>query len=66
MVCKSMMFSHVIVDITFPRGLSVFSQSHGEVSASLSEVGGLAVRAIDLINGSLSVPWFVHVFNVGQ
>ncbi|PFX31326.1 Limbic system-associated membrane protein [Stylophora pistillata] len=56
--------SHVIVDITFPRGLSVFSQSRGEISTSLPDVGGLAVGDIDLTNGSLSVPWFVHVFNV--
>ena len=43
-VRKSVMFSNVIVDI-FPGGLSVFSQSCCEVSASLSDVGGLTVGA---------------------
>ena len=37
-----------------------------EVSTSLSNVGGLAVGAFDLINHSLSVVRFVSVFNVGQ
>ena len=65
MVRMSMMFRNVIVDITFPRGLSVFGQSCCEVSASLYDAGGLAVGSIDLINCSLSFPWFVLVFNVG-
>ena len=64
-VRKSMMFSIVVVDITFPCGLSEFSQSCCKVSASLSDVGGLPVGAIDLIKGSLSVPQFVLVRNVG-
>ena len=49
-VCKSMMFSSVIVDITISRFSFVFSQSCLEVPASLSDVGGLAVRAFDLVN----------------
>ena len=44
----------------------MFGQSRVEVSTSLSNVGGLAVGAFDLINRSLSVVRFVPVFNVGQ
>ena len=66
MVRKSVMFSNVIVDIAFPRRSFVFSQSSCEVSASLTDLRGVAVAAIDLINCSLSVPWFVFVFNVSQ
>ena len=51
-----MMFSDVIADLTFPRRSPVFSQSCSEVSVSLSDVGGVAVGAIDLINRFLSVP----------
>ena len=54
-VRKSMMFSNVIVDITVSRRSFVFSQSCLEVPASLSDVGGLAVGAFDLVNRSLSV-----------
>ena len=43
------MFSNVIVDIAFPRRSFVFSQSSCEVSASLTNVGGVAVGA-DNIN----------------
>ncbi|PFX13542.1 hypothetical protein AWC38_SpisGene22364 [Stylophora pistillata] len=53
--CKTQV-ANVIVDITFRRRPSVFSHSRYEVSASLSDVGGLAVGAFDLINRSLSVP----------
>ena len=35
-------------------------------SASLINVGSLAVGAFDLVNCSLSVVGFVSVFNVGQ
>ena len=63
-VRKSMMFSYVIVDITISRRSFVFSQSCLEVPASLSDVGGLAVGAFDLVNCSLSVVRFVLVFNV--
>ena len=48
MVHRSVMFSNVIVDIAFPRHLSVFSQSSCEVFASLIDVGGMAMGAIDL------------------
>ena len=50
MVRKSVMFSNVIVDIAFPRRSFVFSQSGCEVSASLTDVGGVPVGAVDLIN----------------
>ena len=66
MVRKSVMFSNVIVDIAFPRRSFVFSQSGCEVSASLINLGGVIVGAIDLINCSLSVPRFVFVFDVSQ
>ena len=66
MVRKSVMFSNGIVDIAFPRRSSVFSQSGCEVSASLTDVGGMPVGAVDLINCSLSVPRFVWVFDVSQ
>ena len=56
----------MIVDIAFPRRSYVFSQSSCEVSASLTDVGGMAVGAIDLIYCSLSVPRFVFVFDVSQ
>ena len=64
MVRRSVMFSNVIVDIAFPCPTSVFSQSSGEVFASFTDVGGVAVRAIDFINCTLSVPPFV--FGVSQ
>ena len=66
MVRKSVMFRNVIVDIAFPRCSFVFSQSSCEVSASLTDVGGVAVGEIDLIYCSLSVLRFVSVFNVSQ
>ena len=58
MVGKSVMFSNVIVDIAFPCCL-VFGQSCCEVSDNLSDVGGMAVEQLDLIDSSLSVPWFI-------
>ena len=61
-----MVFSNAIVDIAFPRCSFVFSQSSCEVSASLTDVGGVAVGAIDLMHYSLSVPRFVFVFDVSQ
>ena len=66
MVRKSVMFSNVIVDIAFPRRSFVFSQSGCEVSASLIDVGGVPVGAVDLINCSLSLPRFVFIFDVSQ
>ena len=56
----------MIVDIAFPRRSFVFSQSGCEVSASLTDVGGVPVGAVDLINWSLSLPRFVLVFDVSQ
>ena len=64
-VRKLMMFSNVIVDITISRRSFVFSQSC-LVPAILSDVGGLAVGAFDLVNRSLPVVRFVLVFNVSQ
>jgi len=61
-----MMYSNVIVGITISRGSLVFSQSHVKVSASLTNVGSLAVGAFDLVNCSLSVVRFVSVFHVSQ
>ena len=58
--------NNVIVDITISRGSFVFSQSRVKVSASLTDVGSVAVGAFDLVNCSLSVVGFVPVFNVGQ
>ena len=66
MVRKSVMFSNVIDDIAFPRCLFVFSQSSCEVSASFTDVGGVAVGATNLIYCSLSVPRFVFDFDVSQ
>ena len=65
-VCKSTMFSNVILDITISRRSFVFSQSCLEAPASLSDVGGLAVGTLDLVNRSLPVVRFVLVFNVSQ
>jgi len=56
----------VIVGITSSRDLFVFSQSRVKVSASLTNVGSLAVGAFDLVNCSLSIVRFVSVFHVGQ
>ena len=61
-----MMYSNVIVGITILCSSFVFSQSCVKVSASLTDVGSLAVGAFDLVNCSLSVVGFVAVFYVGQ
>ena len=61
-----MMFNNVIVDITISRRSFVFSQSCLEVPTSLSDVGGLAVGALDLVNRSLPVVKFILVFNISQ
>ena len=45
-----MVFSNVIVDVTVPRRLSVFSQSSVQISAGLTDISGMAVAAFDLIN----------------
>ena len=44
-----MVFSNVIVDITFPCRSFVFSQSHAKVSAGLTNVSSLVVAALDLV-----------------
>ena len=44
-----MMYGNVIVDITISRDLFVFSQSRVKVSTSLTNIGSLAVGAIDLV-----------------
>ena len=62
----SVMFRNVIVYIAISSCSFVFSQSRVQVPTSLTNVGGLAVGAFDLINRSLSVVGFVFVFNVGQ
>ena len=61
-----MMHSNVIIGITISLGSFVFSQSRVKVSASLNNVGSLAVGAFDLVNCPLSVVGFVPLFNVGQ
>jgi len=60
------MYNNVIVGITISRGSFVFSQSPVKVSASLTNVGSLAVGAFDPVNCSLSVVMFVPVFHAGQ
>ena len=54
-----MMHSNVIVGITISRGSFVFSQSRVKISASLTNVGSLAMGAFDLVDCSLSVVGFV-------
>ena len=61
MVCQLMMHGNVIVGITISGGLFVFSQSRVKVSASLTNVGGLAVAAFDLVKCSLSIVGSVSV-----
>ena len=61
-----MIHSNVIVGITISRGSLVICQSRVGVSASLANVGSLAVGAFELVNCSLSVVGFVWVFNVSQ
>ena len=56
-----MIFSSVFVDIM----VSCRSLAFSEVSASLSEVGALVVKILDLIDCPLSVLWFVLVLDVG-
>ena len=58
----SVMFRNVIVYIAISSRSFVFSQSCVKVPTSLTNVGGLAVRAFDLINRSLSVVGFTFVF----
>ena len=64
-ILRSVRFVNVM-DETFPRRSFVFSQSGCEVSASLTDVGGVPVGAVDLINWSPSISRFVLVFDVSQ
>ena len=57
--CQLMMYSNMIVGITISRGLFVFSQSRVKVSTSLTNIGSLAVGAVDLVDCSLSIVRFV-------
>ena len=59
-----MVLSDVIVDITIFRRPFVFSQVFVQVSASLTDVRGLAVAAFDLVYYSLSVVRFALVLNI--
>ena len=61
-----MVHSNVIIGITISRGSFLFSQSCVKASASLTNVGSLAVGEFDLVNCCLSVVGFVPVLNVGQ
>ena len=61
-----MVFSDGIVEVTVPRGSTVFGQSSVQISAGLTDISGLAVAAFDLMNWSLSVLWLVFVFDVSQ
>jgi len=55
-----------MVGITISRGSFVFSQSRVKVSASLTNVGSIAIGAFGLVNCSQSVVGFAPVFHVGQ
>ena len=59
-----MMYSYMIVDITISRGSFVFSQSRVQVSASLTNVGSLAVGAFDLVNCSIYYISYFPQFNL--
>jgi len=61
-----MVLSNVIVDITISSRSFLFSQLDIQIPAGLTNISGLAVAAFDLINCSLSVAWFVLVFNIRQ
>jgi len=65
-VCQLTIYSNVIPGITISFSSFVFSHSCVEVSASLTNVGSLAVGAFDLVNCSLSVVGLVPVFRVGE
>ena len=58
-----MVFSNVIVDVIISRRSFVFSQSRTKVSAGVTNVGGLAIAAFDLVYCSLSVLRFVFVLD---
>ena len=60
------MYSKVIVGPTISHGSFAFSQSRVKISASLTNIGSLAVGAFDLVNCSLYVVGFFSVLNVSQ
>jgi len=61
-----MMLSNVIVIVTISSHSFVFSQLDVQIPAGLTNISGLAVVAFDVKNCSLSIVWFVFVFNVRQ
>ena len=65
-VRKSAMFSNVIATSPFLVARLCSVSLVVRFSASLTDVEGVPVGAVDLINCSLSVPWFVLVFDVSQ
>ena len=68
-ICQLMMYRNVIVSNAISCSLFVFTDSQFcvKVSGSLTTVGSLAVGGFDLlVNYSLSVVWFVPLFNIGQ
>lgn len=60
------MFSNVIFDVTISCHSFVVSQSCVKVSASLADVGSLAVVAFVIVNCSLTIVVRVPVLNVGK
>ena len=61
-----MMHSNVIVGITICCDSFVFSKSRVKVSASLANVGSLAVGAFDLVKCSLCVVVFLSVLTLAS
>ena len=58
-----MVFSKVIVVFTISRRLFVFGRSRAKISASFTDVSGLAIAAFDRVYCFLSVLQFVFVFD---
>ena len=61
-----MVFSNVIVDVTFFCRLFVSGQLRAKVSAGFTDVSSLAVAEFDLVYCSLSVLWFVFVLDISK
>ena len=61
-----MMFSNVIVDVTFSCRSFVLGQLRAKISAGFTNVSGLAVAAFDLVNCSLSLLRFVFVLDISK
>ena len=66
MVRKSVLFGNVIVDIAFPHRSFVFSQSGCEVSATLTDVGGVLLSVRDLPSGLLTLHATPLFFNMSD